>query len=147
MSFQRASIRVFFIQGWLFLSSERGSKSLGTRENKITFIVLKSVHLDITAKHTEHQKSLTILADRLVMQSVSRQFEFLWKSVLVTRLLTQSKHPDWPDMVACWQQSAARHYSQYSLYIDTSNKANWHQKVNMVKKDNKLPKSRFVISS
>ena len=33
-----------------------------------------------TAKPTGRQKSLTILADSLTLQSVSRQFEFLWKS-------------------------------------------------------------------
>ena len=33
-----------------------------------------------TAKPTERQKSLTILADNLAMQSVSQQFKFLWKS-------------------------------------------------------------------
>ena len=34
-----------------------------------------------TAKPTGRQKSLTILADSLAMQSVSRQFQFLWKTV------------------------------------------------------------------
>ena len=77
-----------------------------------------------TAKPTERQNILTILADSLAMQSVSQQFKFLWKSVRIPCFLTQFKHSDWPHMFACRQQPAARHYSRYSLYIDTANIAN-----------------------
>ena len=41
-----------------------------------------------TAKPTERQKGLTILADSLAMQSVSRQLKFLWKSVQFPCFLT-----------------------------------------------------------
>ena len=53
--------------------------------NKFTF--------PCTAKPTERQKILTILADSLVMQSVSQEFKFLWKSVQVLCFLSQGKHP------------------------------------------------------
>ena len=42
-------------------------------------VVLVHSSVQYTAKPTERQKSLTILADSLAMQSVSQQFKFLWK--------------------------------------------------------------------
>ena len=47
-----------------------------------------------TAKPTEHQKGITIIADSLANESVSQQCDLLWKSMRVPCFLTQFKHPD-----------------------------------------------------
>ena len=81
-----------------------------------------AIHRASTAKPTERQKSLTILADSLEMQSVSWQFEFLWKSVQVPCLLTQSKHPDWLLMFACQPANTAISHQQSAIRERKQNK-------------------------